>query len=535
MRKAVAVFFSKDRAFQLDAALRSFFVHCKDPEVVDVHALVAASTPRHASLYRILELDYPKIQMHREQVFKSDILAIVRPFTYVLFFVDDSIFLADFSIAKAISVLAKDQRCIGFSLRLGKNTGYCYVLGRHQAIPPLQHCGPGLLSFEWPAAEHDFAYPLELSASLYRAANLLPLLEHLDYRNPNLLEGELSNQAVFFSLSKPLLACYERSVVVSVPINIVQSTYENRSGSDPALHSEALADFYSRGDRLCVESYSGIIPSGAHQMLPIARVRDEHVPTVSIIIPCYKQAHFLPESVASVVAQTFTDWDLTIVDDGSPDHTAAVAQSLIARYPERKIRLVRKKNGGVASARNSGIASSRGRYVLPLDADDALATSFLERTVECLEDNRQFAIAYTDQEWFGEEDRTVKIGKFNPFLIPAENLFAYCSLYRREVWEAVNGYNTCKGVDGYEDWDFWVGAVEQGFKAARVPGCMFRYRISTMSRYIVAKQSHLRLTREIRANHPRTYRPWLRVIRFSLLSAKSILYRVKCAVSRVFG
>jgi len=276
------------------------------------------------------------------------------------------------------------------------------------------------------------------------------------------------------------------------------------------------------GDRGYSKGYLDLIPSGAHQMLPIARVRDEHVPTVSIIIPCYKQAHFLPESVASVVAQTFTDWDLTIVDDGSPDHTAAVAWSLIARYPERIIRLVRKKNGGVASARNSGIASSRGRYVLPLDADDALATSFLERTVECLEDNCHIAIAYTDQEWFGEEDRTVKIGKFNPFLVPAENLFAYCSLYRREVWEAVNGYSTLICVDGYEDWDFWVGAVERGFKAARVPGFLFRYRISTMSRDKVAKQSHLRLTREIRANHPRTYRPWLRVIRAAFCGAKAL-------------
>ena len=102
-------------------------------------------------------------------------------------------------------------------------------------------------------------------------------------------------------------------------------------------------------------------------------------PTVSVIIPCYNQAHFLPEAVESVVSQTFTSWECIIVNDGSPDKTNEVAQQLIAKYPNKIIRLLEKLNGGLADARNAGITISQGIYWLPLDADDALAATFLEK------------------------------------------------------------------------------------------------------------------------------------------------------------
>src|SRR5262245_60439055 len=91
---------------------------------------------------------------------------------------------------------------------------------------------------------------------------------------------------------------------------------------------------------------------------------------VTIVIPCYNQARYLPETVASVVGQTFDRWEAVIVDDGSSDDTSAVARGLIERYPGRRISLISQANQGLGASRNIGIAATYAPYVLPLDADD---------------------------------------------------------------------------------------------------------------------------------------------------------------------
>ena len=98
---------------------------------------------------------------------------------------------------------------------------------------------------------------------------------------------------------------------------------------------------------------------------------------ISVVVPCYGQAQLLPQAVASVQAQSVADWELLVIDDGSPDDTAAVAAALAATDP--RVRLLRKSNGGLSSARNAGLAQMRGRFVQFLDADDLLLPRKFER------------------------------------------------------------------------------------------------------------------------------------------------------------
>ena len=112
---------------------------------------------------------------------------------------------------------------------------------------------------------------------------------------------------------------------------------------------------------------------------------NQHAPRVSVVMPCYNQARFLPEAVASVVAQTMPDWELLIVDDGSPDDTAVVAQRLIAAHAGRRITLIRQPNSGPGASRNAAIRQARGAYILPLDADDTVAPTMLADTMAVLE------------------------------------------------------------------------------------------------------------------------------------------------------
>jgi len=224
-------------------------------------------------------------------------------------------------------------------------------------------------------------------------------------------------------------------------------------------------------------------------------------PTVSVIIPCYGQAGYLGEAVASVVAQTFTDWEIVVVDDGSPDDTAEKAQRLVAAHPDRRIRLLRQVNQGLPSARNNGIAASTGRYILPLDADNLLMPEMLEKTVALLEAEPSVAIAYTDYERFGKESRRNDTGVWNIDALAFSNQLEACSLFRREVWGAVGGYNPNMRW-GYEDWDFWIGAAEHGFVGKRIPEPLFRYRIKEWSRDVGAWKKRRALRRQIALNHP---------------------------------
>jgi glycosyltransferase involved in cell wall biosynthesis len=120
------------------------------------------------------------------------------------------------------------------------------------------------------------------------------------------------------------------------------------------------------------------------------------MPQVSVIIPCYNQAHYLTESVASVQRQTVVDWECIIVNDGSTDQTRSVALSL-AKVDER-IRLVEQRNRGLAAARNRGLDAATGRYIQFLDADDWLLPPKFELQLAALRSTRDVSFSYTNYE-----------------------------------------------------------------------------------------------------------------------------------------
>jgi glycosyltransferase involved in cell wall biosynthesis len=100
--------------------------------------------------------------------------------------------------------------------------------------------------------------------------------------------------------------------------------------------------------------------------------RDWTAPLVSVVIPCYNQAHFLGEAIESVLAQTYRHYEIIVVDDGSPDTTSKVTSS----YPA--VRYLRQSNAGLSAARNAGMNVSRGQFLVFLDADDRLLEDALQ-------------------------------------------------------------------------------------------------------------------------------------------------------------
>ena len=121
-------------------------------------------------------------------------------------------------------------------------------------------------------------------------------------------------------------------------------------------------------------------------------------PSVSVVIPAYNVASFIAETLESVFAQTWTDFEVLVINDGSPD-TAAL-ESTLAHYAHR-IRYVVQKNGGPSSARNHGIQIAAGKWVAFLDGDDLWDPTFLQSQME-LAASQNLDLVYCDMRYFGE-------------------------------------------------------------------------------------------------------------------------------------
>ncbi|MBL8724377.1 MAG: glycosyltransferase family 2 protein, partial [Planctomycetes bacterium] len=162
------------------------------------------------------------------------------------------------------------------------------------------------------------------------------------------------------------------------------------------------------------------------------------LPEVAIVIPCHGYAHFLREAVASAVAQTWPLLHIVVVDDGSPDATAAVAEALQAEFPARRITLVRQPNQGLGAARNTGVRATRSPFVLPLDADDRLDPRAVERLLGALLEQGG-DVATPLGRTFGQEQRPLVTLPVTRRRLCAGNCLVYASLYRRELFDRVGG------------------------------------------------------------------------------------------------
>ncbi len=121
---------------------------------------------------------------------------------------------------------------------------------------------------------------------------------------------------------------------------------------------------------------------------------------VSVIMPAYNSEFYIRESIDSVLAQSFTEFELIVVDDGSTDTTAAIVES----YTDSRIRLIRQPNGGVSVARNTGLAAARGQYITFLDSDDLYYPDFLKTLYHLIQSNRTEMVFSDFSESYSAED-----------------------------------------------------------------------------------------------------------------------------------
>jgi glycosyltransferase involved in cell wall biosynthesis len=196
-------------------------------------------------------------------------------------------------------------------------------------------------------------------------------------------------------------------------------------------------------------------------------------PKVSVIIPCFNQGQYIDDAVESVLNQTFEDFEIILVNDGSTD--AGTIQKL-KNYSRPKCKVIHTNNQGTSLARNTGIQASSGEYILPLDADDKISLKYLEEAVEILDKEARIGIVYCEVEFFGEKTGKWNLPDFSVERILLRNMIISCALFRKSDYLKTNGYNSNMKY-GWEDWDFWLSLIEKSVGVYKLPDVHFFYRV----------------------------------------------------------
>ncbi|MFV0419940.1 MAG: glycosyltransferase family 2 protein [Dysgonomonas sp.] len=203
---------------------------------------------------------------------------------------------------------------------------------------------------------------------------------------------------------------------------------------------------------------------------------------ISIIVPCYNQAVYLPETLQSVLDQSYTDWECIIVDDGSPDNTEEVAAEWMGK--DDRFKYLKAENGGVAKARNNGIELARGEWILPLDSDDIIAKDYLKKAVEVMNNRLDVGIIYCKVNFFGAKDGYWDLPPFEMKKFLIRNQIFNCGFFKKEDWKKVGGYDESM-LSGREDWEFWINLLKTtGKEVVRLDYLGFFYRIKEVSRNV---------------------------------------------------
>jgi glycosyltransferase involved in cell wall biosynthesis len=176
---------------------------------------------------------------------------------------------------------------------------------------------------------------------------------------------------------------------------------------------------------------------------------------VSIVIPCYKGARYLPEAIQSCLGQTYRSLEVIVVDDASPDDCAQIAQGYANQ--DSRIRVVRRKhNGGVSRAFNTGFDVARGRYLSRLAQDDVFRPDAIQRMKEYLESHAEIGLVYCDMQRIDDRGERLDVwptAEPEQALLYVDNI-GLCVMWTREAWETIEPFDPA--FDSAEDFEYWL-------------------------------------------------------------------------------
>jgi glycosyltransferase involved in cell wall biosynthesis len=224
-------------------------------------------------------------------------------------------------------------------------------------------------------------------------------------------------------------------------------------------------------------------------------------PRISIIMPVWNGEAYLREAMDSILSQTFTDFELIIVDDGSTDGTAKI----LASYHDARVRVFRLDHAGIVVALNFGIAQAKAEWIARQDADDVSLPTRLEKQWKALQLNPHAVLAHTNAEYIGEQSRSVGRARFSKTrAFVALRLCYQCPivhstvLFKKETALAAGGY--LPDERHAEDYSLWGRMLERG-EFVGLPDKLLKLRRHSMSVSHQNAETQIALTRKIAIQH----------------------------------
>ncbi len=176
---------------------------------------------------------------------------------------------------------------------------------------------------------------------------------------------------------------------------------------------------------------------------------------LSVVIPTYNNQATIEETLKSIVNQTFTDFEIIIVNDGSSDRTLAIINSFSESYTN--IIVVNQNNQGPSKSRNNGAKIALGDYLVFIDADDKVEATYFQKAIKILDENPKLQLVYSDVEFFGVKNGKWKLPKFELVSFLGSNCIPIFAVLRTSVFKNLNGFD--ENIDFTEDWELWIRIV----------------------------------------------------------------------------
>jgi glycosyltransferase involved in cell wall biosynthesis len=239
---------------------------------------------------------------------------------------------------------------------------------------------------------------------------------------------------------------------------------------------------------------------------PVANpLKEDRMPTVSVLIPTCNYAHFLPQAIDSVLAQTVPPQEIIVADDGSTDRTADV----VARYGPA-VRYLRREHAGVFTLRQAMLAEIRGDWFLNLDADDWIEQDFLEKALAAVRrsaNDERLAFVYADRVDFGAYERTWPAPEFEAGRFKQGNFVAMDSLVRTDIARRF-GFDPAFN-SGWGDYDFFLTLAKNGFRGERLADGRIHCRVhpASITEATAGTDRKQKLMRQIVAKHGDFFSP----------------------------
>jgi glycosyltransferase involved in cell wall biosynthesis len=210
-------------------------------------------------------------------------------------------------------------------------------------------------------------------------------------------------------------------------------------------------------------------------------------PFISVIIPCFNSGQYLREAIASV--ELYSDsqvYEIIIVNDGSTD---IATLELLQQLQGEGYQIIHQSNKGPAAARNTGVNTSRGKYLLLLDSDNKIRAAFIDVGLKVLDEQPGVGVVHGQAAFFGEAMQArFRPRPFDLYNILANNYIDMCTIIRRTAWEQVGGMDEARELIGHEDWEFWLRLYTNGWKFSFVNRVLFDYRMGSDSLVAQATQ-----------------------------------------------